>query len=806
MHFNPNKLFRWLSIRTKLIIAFTSLSILPLLLVGVYSVLSNARALEEVAVENLNHDVLSTKEKAASFLSNAEADIYFLRHSFLFREFLKALIHRDARYERRLSDVEKQMLSFAESRKIYYQIRFIGADGEEFFRVENSSRASRVVPHIELRTGAEHFYRLLVSKLKAGQVAFTPAELLDDDGTTIPVISYGLPVIEGGVQRGILITNIFAKDLFKVLEGARHIEMQGKVVLVSEGGHYLYHPDKKRDWNKLLASREDENLWSEYPPDVAKEILSGKTGMVSAKIGEMISYAPLFDEKSGLSNSYIIYEAVPRDVILQPVKSFALLYLGMILVFLFGSVGLGFLATSQLADPIRKLQVGAEIISNGNYMHRLRIETNDEIEQLAQQFNAMATSLEKHEEEIQQHRTKLEEMVRQRTQELTEEKSKLQAILDNVHSAFVLLDRDFRIQTASAAFTAVTGKRYEDVKGRDCREVFCQGGFCRNCICQQALTSGGIESHIDQTADRKGSGRFIEHVAIPMKEDGEITSILEIITDVTERKQFEQNLIRTEKLMAAGEMSSIIAHEFRNSLTSIKMILQLQRESERLIQSDRKSLSVALNSIDHMEGIVTELLNFARPKPMEFRAEPLNGIINESLAFAQLHMNKRSITVKKVLDSALPEVLLDAPRFKEALINILLNAAQAIDGRNQRLSRGEIHILTKRTRLRNALRDFALAEGLGDKVSDSIGNEIVLKRGTECALIEISDTGCGIERTHLSRIFDPFFTTKTSGTGLGLPMVKRTVNAHRGIVSVKSKQGEGTTFSIYLPLSGGTKV
>lgn len=805
MNFNPNKLFPWLSIRTKLIIAFTSLSIIPLLLVGVYSVSSNSRALEQVAVENLQHDVLTTKEKAASFLSNAEADIHFLRQSFLFREFLKALIDRDPQYARRLSDVEKQMLTFAESRKIYYQIRFIGPDGEELFRVENSSRASRVVSHTELRTGAEHFYRLLVSKLKSGQVAFTPAELLDENGTTIAVISYGLPVIEGGVQRGILITNIFAKDLFKVLEGPRHIEMQGKVVLVSEGGQYLYHPEKKRDWNKLLASREDENLLRDYPPDIAKEILSGKTGMVSGNVGEMISYAPLFDDKSGLSHSYIIYEAVPRDVILQPVKSFALLYLGIILVFLFGSVGLGFLATSQLASPIRKLQEGAEVISKGNYAHRLRIETNDEIEQLARQFNAMATSLEQHEKEIQQHRTKLEEMVKQRTQELSEEKSKLQAILDNVHSAFVLLDRDFRIQTASAAFTAISGRRFDEVKGQDCRTIFRQTGICRNCVCQQALKSGRIESHIDLAVDPKGNERFIEHVAIPMKENGEVSSVLEIITDITERKRFEQNLIRTEKLMAAGEMSSIIAHEFRNSLTSIKMILQLQRESERLSKSDRKSLSVALNSIDHMEGIVTELLNFARPKPMEFRVEPLNKIINESLAFAQLHMNKRSIALRKVLDSKLPAVLLDAPRFKEALINILLNAAQAIDGRNQRSHAGEIRILTKRIHLRKTLRDFALAEAVGEGGSDSVGNEIVLKRGEECALIEISDTGCGIGRIHLGRIFDPFFTTKTNGTGLGLPMVKRTVNSHGGIVTVRSKQGQGTTFSIYLPLSDGTK-
>ncbi|MEK6570852.1 MAG: ATP-binding protein, partial [Bacteroidota bacterium] len=347
----------------------------------------------------------------------------------------------------------------------------------------------------------------------------------------------------------------------------------------------------------------------------------------------------------------------------------------------------------------------------------------------------------------------------------------------------MLLDRDFRIQTASAAFTAVTGERYEDVKGRDCRDVFCQGGFCRNCVCQHALASGRIESHIDQTLGRNGRERFLEHVAVPMKENGEIISILEIITDITERKRLEEHLIQTEKLMAAGEMSSIIAHEFRNSLTSIKMILQLQKESQRLSRSDKKSIAVALNSIDHMEGIVTELLNFARPKPMEFRVESLNDIINDSLAFVQVHMGKRSIRVKKTLDPTLPTLLLDAPHFKEALVNVLLNAAQAFEVGNQRSHRGEIRILTKRTWLRKSLHDFAVTEESEKKASGSVGSEIVFATGTECALIEISDTGRGIERKHLVLIFDPFFTTKTNGTGLGLPMVKRTVNAHGGIVT-----------------------
>jgi signal transduction histidine kinase len=135
------------------------------------------------------------------------------------------------------------------------------------------------------------------------------------------------------------------------------------------------------------------------------------------------------------------------------------------------------------------------------------------------------------------------------------------------------------------------------------------------------------------------------------------------------------------------------------------------------------------------------------------------------------------------------------------LINILLNAAQAIDHIANKSASDEIKISVRKIALRKTLRDFSFIDENENKEGKSIGKEIVLKKGIECALIEIADSGSGVERSHLKRIFDPFFTTKPNGTGLGLPMVKRTVNAHNGIITVSSRKGKGTKFSIYLPLN-----
>jgi len=814
-----NKIFPWLSIRSKLIIAFVGLSVVPLVLVGLHGIFSNIRMLEKIALDNLTHDVQIIRENTAHFMASIEGDLRVLKNSSLMERYITAL---EQSSENRSGDlfrqVESELLAFARTKTIYYQIRMIDNDGDEMLRIEvdtftDSGLSFHSVPSDELRRARESFYFLLVENLHANQIAFAPGELIDRGNTRIPVISFAMPLKGSNTRVGIFIANIFAKDLFRVMEADRHLDVRGKVVLVSNDGHYLYHSEKKTDWNKLLASREEDNLQHDYPSSIVERILSGNEGTVAKNIDEVISYAPLFSTVSdscskgmtpAFAMPYFIFESVPKDFITGPVRSFAWTFASFLGVFLVVAIGLGLLATRQFTRPIAELHHGAEIISQGNYGHRLHVETHDEIEKLAEQFNVMASSLESHEKEIQQHRTKLEEMVRNRTYELNEEKAKLQAILDHVPSAIVLLDKDFQILSASAAFSTITGRRFGEVRGKDCRAVFFKNGFCRECVCRKAMATRKIESHVDQTFDHKAGERFVEHIAIPMNENGDVDSILEIITDVTERKRFEKNLLQTERLAAAGEMSAIIAHEFRNSLTSIKMILQLHNESKNLNRSERKSLDVALNSIEQMENIVAELLNFARPTPMEFQVKSLNNIVVESIVFAQPQISKQNISIKKMLDLQLPPFLIDESLMKEAIINVLINAAHAVSNNGRKLNRGEIQVITKRECLRKTLRDYGIRENKRLDDSNPYGSEIVLRKGTDCAVVEIRDDGCGIERQHLPRIFDPFFTTKTNGTGLGLPMVKRTVNAHGGIVAVSSKLGKGTTVKFYLPLNHET--
>ena len=147
------------------------------------------------------------------------------------------------------------------------------------------------------------------------------------------------------------------------------------------------------------------------------------------------------------------------------------------------------------------------------------------------------------------------------------------------------------------------------------------------------------------------------------------------------------------------------------------------------------------------------------------------------------------VQIVKELADPLPVIKMDENYLKEAFVNLIINAYQAIE------KGGEIKIKTEKLKLNKTLKQFAYNGRLG---SHDDHPEIILKSGTEVVRVSIRDTGRGIKKENLHRIFDPFFTLRTGGTGLGLLMVKRTVNAHNGIIEVASTEGKGATFFIYL--------
>ncbi|MFQ5707849.1 MAG: ATP-binding protein [bacterium] len=414
-------------------------------------------------------------------------------------------------------------------------------------------------------------------------------------------------------------------------------------------------------------------------------------------------------------------------------------------------------------------------MATGDLSQRVEIKTGDEIEHLGESFNMMAEAIKRHEHQ-------LEQLVEQRTRELQGEKNKLQLILDNVPSAFLMLNTKLQVESVSSQFETVLNKRKEDVIGKTCALSELLYKSDSQCPSRKALKTGKVQSAEAHILNPVGEDRFLEHMAIPIMRNDHTEKILEIVTDITARKRFEEQLIRTEKLSATGEMAAIIAHEMRNSLSSVNLILQCMTDSFDKNTEEAKSLDVAIESVNRMEAIVRQLLAFAKPSEIKFQSASINELVEQSLAFCRYQLQRKQIKLQKNLGRGLPLLDVDVEMMREALINLLLNATDAVQ------EKGMILVETVLRTLENTLKGNVEPK------------YVSLKKGQKVVDIRVTDNGRGIPSEDLGRIFDPFFTSKTHGTGLGLTMAKRAVGEHGGLLLVESKVSLGSTFSVLLPL------
>jgi len=229
----------------------------------------------------------------------------------------------------------------------------------------------------------------------------------------------------------------------------------------------------------------------------------------------------------------------------------------------------------------------------------------------------------------------------------------------------------------------------------------------------------------------------------------------------TELQAAQANLMQSEKLAALGKLAAGIAHEINNPLTSILLNSHLLKES---LGRDDEELDMIIEETTRCGAIVRGLLEFGRQSPPEMRPTDLNRIIDKTLPLVESQAMAQGVRMVVSLEPKLPRLMADGNKMKQLLTNLILNALEAMsDG-------GTLSIATGRT---------AAGE----------------------AAVEVADTGCGISRESLPRIFDPFFTTKgAKGTGLGLAISYGIAQQHGGRIEVLSQVGQGTKFTIYLPM------
>ncbi len=250
-----------------------------------------------------------------------------------------------------------------------------------------------------------------------------------------------------------------------------------------------------------------------------------------------------------------------------------------------------------------------------------------------------------------------------------------------------------------------------------------------------------------------------------------------------EIKETQDQLIQSEKMETMGQMASGIIHDLRNPLAII--IQSVDYLEEKLPQSDadiKKTLKSIKRNAQRSNKIVSGLLDFSRSSKLEMTEEDINALLDISLSLVENQLNKKNISVTKKYSENLPKTRIDRNRIEQVLVNLFLNAIQAM---------GKEGTLTVKTSITN----LKVAAGrVGQRRSDHFAV------GDSALTIEIEDTGAGISEENLEKIFAPFFTTKSpgSGTGLGLAITKNIIDMHKGLITIRSLNEKGAKATLHL--------
>ncbi len=365
---------------------------------------------------------------------------------------------------------------------------------------------------------------------------------------------------------------------------------------------------------------------------------------------------------------------------------------------------------------------------------------------------------------------------KQLEKQLAEQARLFDAIYNATNNGLSVITPDYRIEMANSTAEKLYGP---NLVGRHCYEVYQKrSSICPFCPTRRTFETGLPQSELVPYPNEKEAQGYILLNTYPLRdENGKVTRVIENYQDVTEQKKLEAKLIQAQKMESVGILAAGIAHDFNNLLGGIIGYASLLQMDEQITGESLEMIQAIHETAQRASTLTRQLLGFARKGKYENKPVSLNQVLEETYDIV-LHRLQKKISIKKEYTSPLPAVMGDPSQFQQVLLNICLNAIDAMPDGGMLFLKSDVVENTPQFRKRFP----------GPKASLYVH-------------LAIQDTGSGMDRETLSKIFDPFFTTKApgKGTGLGLSMVYGIVKNHNGFIDVESQKGVGTTFHIFLP-------
>jgi PAS domain S-box-containing protein len=339
----------------------------------------------------------------------------------------------------------------------------------------------------------------------------------------------------------------------------------------------------------------------------------------------------------------------------------------------------------------------------------------------------------------------------------------MNSVMAGLEDGLLLFTRDARAVMISPAAEKFLGAPAGQFLGRRVTEIFPPGHPLHEALRIQGdeLREVAAETDLETSEGPKRVSVSVQAI----QEDGERMGALVTLRDLDSLESINTQLQVSERLAALGRITAGVAHEVKNPLNSMRLWLENLKESLPAEQdsASQQAVQVLDKEIDRLDAVVKRFLDFTRPMDIQLEATQLADLLREVLEIAQPQLQKSSIQLAQLLPIDVPEVYVDRALLKQAVLNLVLNAAEAMPNGGQM--------------------------------------RLVLSRRGEMAEITVGDTGKGIAPENRQKIFQLFFTTRPGGSGIGLASTFRIVQLHNGSIDFTSEVGRGTTFRIELPLA-----
>jgi two-component system NtrC family sensor kinase len=353
--------------------------------------------------------------------------------------------------------------------------------------------------------------------------------------------------------------------------------------------------------------------------------------------------------------------------------------------------------------------------------------------------------------------------------QLLNSRDTLRAFFDSSPASIYIVDPDYRLMAINMSRSNLAGRAPQKLVGERCfKALYQREDPCPDCQVAETFHSARKTRRIEHRKYDQPGGAEIEISTFPIWDnDHQIVQVFLYEEDVTERLQLQASLAQSEKLAAVGQLAAGVAHEINNPLTTILGNAQLlQRRLPDQDAGQHEMIEAIIQASERASQSVRDLLDFARRERYQVAPTDINDTIQRTLALMGPELGSRSISLQFDPGIDLPLINASQDHLQGVWLNLLINAIDAID------------------------------EGPGVIAIKSCQFDHSIQ-------VTVTDNGQGIPEDRLSRIFEPFYTTKEPGrgTGLGLSVCHQIVSQHGGQIRVTSQPGEGTTFTVLLPLA-----